>query len=53
MKTAIETAELSMSPTIQPGIELPDGTFLTYACRRVCPCADCGEPFAIYRRAEL
>ena len=48
--SAPDTRAQPVAETLPPGVELPDGTFLTYAPHRVCPC---GESFAFYGRGEL
>lgn len=38
---------------LPPGVELPDGTVLTYAPHRRCPCRDCTVAFKAWDRGEL
>lgn len=44
------TREVTILP---PGVELPDGTVLTFPAHRRCPCIDCTAAFRAWDAGDL
>ncbi len=52
-REATEARESRGAQSLPPGVELLDGTFLTFGPRRNCPCSDCAASFVALACGEL